>query len=164
MINIFKVNGRKNLKALIISVIISEGVGILSVICAGNIFGVFKELRKPSFAPSPWIFPIVWVVLYFLMAVAVYRIWILGQRGLNVKKALIFYAVQLILNFAWSIIFFKFKLIWLALIEILILLIYVILTAVEFRKFDSKAFILMIPYVAWVAFASVLTNAIWKIN
>ncbi len=164
MISIFKVNSRTNLKALIISIIISEGVGILSAIFAGNISGTFKQLKKPSFAPPSWIFPVVWIVLYFLMAVAVYRIWLLGQRGINVRKALIFYAVQLTLNFAWSIIFFKFKLIWLALIEILVLLIYVILTTMEFRKFDRKAFVLMIPYVVWVAFASVLNNAIWKIN
>lgn len=164
MTNLFKINGNKNIGVLIISIIIAEGIGILSSFCAGNIPAAFAELYRPSFTPPTLVFPIVWTILYFLMAVAAYRIWLLGQRGINVNKALILYSIQLILNFAWTIIFFRFKFLWIALVELIILLIFIINTAIEFRKFDRTAFILMIPYIIWVSFAIALNYVFWRIN
>lgn len=162
--NIFEVNGRKNIVALVLSIIIAEGTGYLSSFLSGNIPETFKLLNKPTFTPPTWVFPVVWIILYFFMAVAVYRIWLLNERGINVTKALVLYAVQLILNFLWTIIFFRFKLFWIAFMELLLLVIFVILTTIEFKKFDRISFLLMIPYLIWIIFAGALNYSIWMMN
>ena len=164
MLNLFKVNGEKNLRALLLSILIAEGTGLLSGFLSMNTNSMYQSLNKPSFSPPSYVFPIVWTILFFLMAVASYRIWLVGKSGGDVKKALTLYGIQLILNFFWSIIFFRFNLLGLAFIELLLLLIFILLTTFEFYKHDKIAAYLMIPYIIWVSFAGVLNYAIWMLN
>jgi len=164
MYNIFKVNDKKNLLALLLSILIAEGTGALSGFLSMNTNKVYQSLNKPSFSPPAYVFPIVWTILFFLMAVAAYRIWMIGESGINVKKALILYVVQLILNFFWSIIFFRFNLLGLAFVELIFLLVFILLTTFEFYKHDKIATYLMIPYIIWVTFAGILNYTIWMIN
>lgn len=110
MNNIFKVDGKKNIMSLIISILISEGVGAASGFLGMANKSSYQGFNKPVFSPPPWVFPIVWVILYFLMALSAYRIWLRGREGRNVKKGLILYSIQLILNFLWTIIFFRLRL------------------------------------------------------
>ena len=164
MRNIFKLTSLKNLWPLLLSIFIAEGTGALSGFLSMNTTTSYQSFNKPSFSPPGYIFPIVWIILFFLMAVAAYRIWLKGKSSSNLKKALTLYAIQLILNFFWSIIFFRFNLMGLAFIELLLLLVFILLTTFEFYKHDKIAAYLMVPYILWVSFAAVLNYTIWMIN
>jgi len=164
MFNIFKVDGKKNVVALIVSVLLAQGVGFLSGFLSISPSNAYENFNKPAFSPPGWVFPVVWTILFFLMAIAAYRIWMKGKSGEDVKKALILYGIQLFLNFLWSIIFFRFRLYAIAFLELLLLLVFILLTTFEFYSIDKPAAYLMIPYIAWVSFAGVLNYAIWMLN
>ncbi|AKN30811.1 TspO [Clostridium carboxidivorans P7] len=162
--NIFKVNKDKSIVSLIVSIIIAEGIGILSAILGMSNSKTYMNFNKPSFSPPSWVFPIVWTILFFLIATAAYRIWMRGKQGENIKKAIELYAVQLMLNFLWTIIFFRFRLYGIAFFELLILLVAILITTFEFDKIDKISAYLMIPYILWVSFAAVLNYTIWMLN
>ncbi|WP_243428140.1 TspO/MBR family protein [Clostridium rhizosphaerae] len=153
-----------NIAALIASIIIAEGAGILSAYLGMSNRENYESFIKPSFAPPEWVFGIVWTILYLLMAIAAYRIWLKGKKEANVRKALTLYGIQLLLNFLWTIIFFRFRLIGLAFFELMLLLIFTLLTTFEFFRIDKIAGILMIPYILWVSFAGVLNFTFWMLN
>lgn len=162
--NIFKVNGKFNLGDLIISILITLGGGfVISKFISGSTEG-YESLNKPWFSPPAWVFATVWTILYILMGIAAYRIYQRYEEGEKAKGTLLIYGLQLILNFAWSFIFFYFKLYGLAFIELIILLILIIITTIKFFRFDKISGLLMIPYVAWVSFAGVLNFFIWMLN
>lgn len=162
--NIFKVNGKFNLGTLIISILIAQGIGIVSAAFTMGAGNLYTQLERPIFSPPPIVFSIVWPILYLLMGIAAYRIYMRRKEGEDVKKALTLYAVQLILNFMWSIIFFRFKLYGLAFIELIILFLFIVFTTIEFFKKDKISGFLMLPYVIWVGFAAILNFYIWKFN
>jgi translocator protein len=162
--NLLRVDGKRNLIALALSILIAEGTGFLSGFLARSGPDFYESLKRPAFSPPGWVFPVVWTILYLLMAIAAYRIWLKGKSGEDVKKALTLYAVQLFFNFLWSIIFFRFQLFGLAFLELLILLVFILLTTFEFYKIDKKAAYLMVPYILWVSFAGVLNYVIWRLN
>ncbi len=164
MFNIFKVNGKVNILALIVSIFIAEGVGALSGYLGMANTQAYDSLIKPSFTPPSWLFGRVWPVLYLLMGIAAYRIWMKGRGEISTTKALVLYSIQLFLNFMWSIIFFRWRLIGLAFFELMLLLIFILLTTFEFFKFDKIAGFLMIPYILWVSFAGVLNYTFWMLN
>lgn len=161
---VLSINGRRNLPLLAMLVIIIEIGGFLSGFLSGTGGEIYNSLQKPSFSPPGWIFPVVWTVLYFLMALALYRILLHGQQGEDISNAIFFFVVQLILNYIWSIIFFRFQLYGVAFLELLLLLFFIIVTTVEFTKIDRIAGWLMVPYIIWVAFAAVLNYSIWMKN
>lgn len=164
MLNLFRVNGKINWAALIISIIIPLLVGFLSSYFIMDSYQAFEELNKPSFAPPASLFGPVWTILYILMGIASYRVWMYGTDRQDVRSALLFYGLQLVFNFLWPIIFFGSGLRGLAYIEIIILLILVIITTFKFYNIDKTSGYLLIPYVLWVAFASVLNLSIWLLN
>ena len=164
MFNIFKVNGEKSIIALIVSILLAEGIGFLSGFLSMTSSSDYANFNKPAFSPPGFLFPVVWTILFFLMAVAAYRIWMKGKSGEDVSKALVLYGVQLLLNFLWSIIFFRFRLYAIAFLELLLLLVFILLTTFEFYRIDKPSAYLMIPYIAWVSFAGVLNYAIWMMN
>lgn len=162
--SLFKVEGRRNIPALLISIIIAEGIGALSGYLGMSNPTTYESFIKPNFTPPAWVFPIVWPILYFLMAVAAYRVWLRGRGSISSTKALTLYFIQLTLNFLWTIIFFRFRLIGLAFIELMLLLIFILLTTFEFFRIDKVAGFLMIPYILWVSFAGVLNFTFWMLN
>ena len=165
MNNIFKVNGKTSFGMLAVSIIISEGTGALSALAVGGAFNLNQQnIIQPSFAPPASVFGPVWTVLFFLMGLAAYRIWMYGYLNKGVKKAVLLYLVQLGLNFLWPILFFGLALRGLAMVEILVLLLFIILTTREFFRLDKLAGYLMFPYVLWVSFASILNYSIWMLN
>jgi len=164
MFSLFKVKGEKRIIALIISILLAEGIGFLSGFLSMTASSDYKNFNKPTFSPPGWIFPVVWTILFFLMAVAAYRIWMKGKSGEDITKALVLYGIQLFLNFLWSIIFFRFRLYAIAFLELLVLVVYILLTTFEFHRIDKTSAYLMIPYIAWVSFAGVLNYAIWMLN
>jgi translocator protein len=164
MLKLFTVKGRRDILALIISIIISEGVGFLSASYSGGMTDFYKELVKPPFAPPGWVFLPVWIILYLLTGIAAYRIGLLGTGTKRVKSALFYYGLQLLFNFLWSIIFFRYRLIAIAFIEIIILFLLILSTTSKFFKPDRLAGILMLPYLLWVGFAAVLNYFLWMLN
>ncbi|URZ04802.1 TspO/MBR family protein [Clostridium felsineum] len=165
MYTILGVSKKVHIKELLISILIAEGTGALSGFLSMSNVGSYDNFKKPFFSPPGFLFPIVWFILYFLMAVAAYRIWVIGkEEGVSVKKPLVLYLIQLFLNFLWSIIFFGGNFYGLAFIELLILLFFILITTFEFYKYDKVAAFLMIPYIIWVSFAGILNFSIWLLN
>jgi tryptophan-rich sensory protein len=146
---------------LIISIAIPLIVGGISGFFSKNAKVVFDKLVKPSFAPPSWLFAPVWTILYFLMGVSLYRVLKFGQ---DTKSALMFFGIQLFLNFIWSPIFFIYEKRLLALFVIILLLIFAILTAVSFYKIDHLAGLLFIPYILWLSFATLLNYSLYYLN
>ncbi|MBE6064513.1 TspO/MBR family protein [Clostridium cochlearium] len=159
-----KSSKEKNIGLLLLIIIFIQGVGFLSGRLGMSNQNTYNDFVKPSFSPPGWIFPIVWGILYFLMALAFYRIIIKGKQGENINKSVIYFIIQLTLNFLWAIIFFRFKLYGFAFLELLILLVFILLSIFEFYKLDKIAAYLMIPYAIWVSFAGILNCAIWILN
>jgi tryptophan-rich sensory protein len=148
--------------ALLIFVLTAQAVGAAaSLVTTPNIASWFPDLVKPSFLPPDWLFAPVWVALYLLMAVAAWRVW--RVRGLK-SAPLVLYAIQLTLNFAWSFIFFGAHRLGPALAEIVTLLIFIVATAIAFWRADRLAGAMMLPYIAWVSFATLLNYEFWILN
>lgn len=164
MNNIFTVKGKSNLLLLVLLVILIEGGAFLSGRSAGESNLIYQYLNKPGFAPPGWVFPIVWTILYFLMSTALYRILLSGNFGKRIQDALKLFGIQLLLNYIWTPIFFRWNLYGIAFLVLLVLLYFIIRTMVEFSKIDSTSTLLMVPYLLWVTFATVLSYYIWILN
>lgn len=125
----------------------------------------YPTIIKPSFNPPNWIFAPVWSMLFTFMGIASGLVWtkIDGNKDL-VKKALIFFVIQLALNALWSYLFFGLQNPMLALIEIVLLWLMIYETYNQFSKIDKIAGYLFIPYLAWVGFALILNANIWWLN
>jgi benzodiazapine receptor len=121
----------------------------------------YAGLVRPSIAPPNWVFAPVWTTLYVMMAVAGWRVW--RQTGLASLEMLAF-GVQLVFNFAWSGIFFYLHQIGAAFGEIVLLDLAVLYTTLLFLRRDTIAGLLMVPYLAWALFATVLNRAFWVLN
>lgn len=123
----------------------------------------YPALQKPPFNPPSWVFGPVWTTLYILMGIAGWRVW--RRRGFAGRpRALTLFAVQLALNLAWSFLFFGLQQIGLALVEILVLLLAIGATTILFWRIDRLAGMLFVPYLLWVAYASLLNAALWWLN
>ena len=149
-----------------IVVIICLAVGYLSgMVTRTSITTWYATLVKPSFNPPNWIFAPVWTSLYVMMGIAAGLIWnqIPSQKE-AVTKALQFFAIQLVLNALWSYLFFGMYNLMLATIEVVLLWLMIFETYSQFAKINKTASYLMLPYLAWVSFASVLTASIWWLN
>jgi len=148
---------------VVILLICFAAAGLGSVATTPNIPTWYAMLAKPTWNPPNWLFGPVWTVLYICMAVAAWLIW--RQGGLQQARwPLTLFAVQLALNASWSWIFFGFHMPGAAFLEILALLVAIAATVVAFWLRSKPAGILMLPYLGWVAFASVLNFAIWRLN
>ncbi|HWQ59674.1 MAG TPA: TspO/MBR family protein [Candidatus Fimivivens sp.] len=153
-----------NLIPYVVSVVVAEGAGILgSVFTAKNVSDWYATIAKPSWTPPSWLFGPVWTTLFALMGIASALVW--EKRGLpGATLALSAYAVQLALNVLWSALFFGLKRPDLAFIEILFLLVAIVVTTILFWRIDPRAGMLLLPYIAWVSFASVLNLAVSRLS
>ena len=152
----------RQILALVLFLAVTFGAVVIDVpLTKGSIPGWYAILTKPSWNPPNWIFGPVWTFLYISMAVAAWLVW--RQGGLW-QWALAIYAVQLALNAAWTPIFFGLHRPGAALVEIAALLIAIAATTISFWPRSLAAGILMVPYLAWVSFATVLNFALWRLN
>lgn len=153
-----------NLSTLLKSIGLSLGVGILSgILTMGNV-DIYKTLNLPPLSPPSFIFPIVWTVLFFLMGISAYLIYTSSASKVQKKKALTIYALQLSVNFFWSILFFNFNAYLLSFIWLLLLWLLILVMIYSFSKINKTAAILQIPYLLWVTFAGYLNLAIYFLN
>ena len=125
--------------------------------------GWYTTINKSPLNPPSWVFAPVWTTLFIMMGVAVSIIWLSGKNETRSKALKVFF-LQLFLNTLWSIIFFGLKNPPLAFIEIVVLWFAILYTIILFRKIDKKASYLLIPYILWVSFASVLNLSIAILN
>ncbi len=159
--NISQVN--KTVK-LILCLLLTLSVGAISGIATSQSVDTwFTTINKPSFNPPNYLFAPVWTVLYLLMGISFYLI-LIADKTLPRKKAITIFFIQLILNFCWSFLFFKFHWLGIAFIEILLIWISIITMIILFYKVNKTAALLQLPYFLWVSFASCLNGAIWWLN
>jgi tryptophan-rich sensory protein len=130
---------------------------------ASEIPGWYRTLVRPAIAPPNWVFGPVWTLLYAMMAVAAWQVWQGAPSGLR-TIGLTLFLVQLGLNFAWSLVFFRYHAIGGALAEVIVLWIAIGATTLVFSRVAPTAAWMMAPYWAWVSFASVLNAAFWRLN
>jgi len=152
----------RKVRGLKFFLIATLGVGATaSLFTQPSIANWYAGLRHPAIDPPNWVFAPVWTALYIMMAVAAWRVW--RKTGLK-SVEMVAFALQLGLNFAWSAIFFGLHQIGAALIEIMALDLAVLAALILFARRDLWAGLLLLPYLAWVTFASVLTHAFWRLN
>jgi tryptophan-rich sensory protein len=150
---------------IVLVVLVCVSVGYLSgTVTRESITTWYPTLVKPVFNPPNWIFAPVWTLLYIMMGIAAGLVWTSEFEQKTVKKALGFFAIQLGLNALWSYLFFGLHNPLLALIEIVLLWLMIYETYNQFKKIDKVAGFLMIPYLAWVSFATILNASIWWLN
>lgn len=155
---------KEHVVKLILSLLLTVGVGLLGgLFTAPEIEGWYTTIQKPSFQPPNWLFGPMWTLLYILMGISLYLVWKQPSSDRR-NKALTIFIIQFILNFFWSVIFFNQHQIGWALIEIGVMWVCILLTIVQFNKIKPAAAWLLVPYILWVSFATVLNGAIWKLN
>lgn len=149
---------------IIAGIILCLAVGLFAGLAtAQGVSTWYTTLQKPFFNPPNWLFGPVWTLLYIMMGIAAALVWHQQERT-KVKPALKIFGVQLSLNFAWSFLFFAWQMPLLAFIEILVLWSFILLTIRYFYAVKPLAAYLLVPYLCWVSFASVLNFSIWYLN
>ncbi|MDC0987415.1 tryptophan-rich sensory protein [Alphaproteobacteria bacterium] len=150
-----------SLFAFIVICLIISGIG--GAITASSVETWYQALEKPIFNPPDWVFAPVWTLLYIIMGIAAWRVWRLRSFEAT-GKALGVFALQLGFNLAWSFLFFGLQRIDLALVEIVILLVAIIVNAIMFWRIDRLAGLMLMPYIAWVTYATILNASLWLLN
>ncbi len=150
---------------LIASIVICELVGVIGgLFTAPAIATWYNLLRKPSFNPPAWVFGPVWTALYLMMGVAAFLVWRKGWGNAQVKVALVVFGLQLLLNFLWSPVFFGMRSPLGGLLVIVPLWGAILATIVLFARVSVPVAVLMVPYLLWVSFATVLNYALYLLN
>ncbi|MEM8884578.1 MAG: TspO/MBR family protein [Planctomycetota bacterium] len=130
----------------------------------GSLFGPddwFDQLARPSWMPPGWVFGVVWSVLYTLMGIAAWMVW---DKGEGRQRPLTLWGVQLVLNAAWTPLFFGARQIFPALILIAVLWFVLLTTILAFRRASGIAAALLLPYLVWITIATALNFEIWRLN
>jgi len=154
---------KPDLKKLILSLAIPLTVGGVAALLSGGM-DTYGQLRQPPLAPPGWVFPVVWTVLYLLMGYSAYRVLTSDAEQPEKRRALIFYGVQLAVNFLWPLIFFGLGRYTLAFPVLAVLWLLVLLTMQAFYEADTVAGNLLIPYFLWVTFAGYLNAGVALLN
>jgi tryptophan-rich sensory protein len=137
--------------------------GVSGLWTANAVPGWYRTLARPAIAPPDWVFGPVWTLLYAMMAIAAWQVWESAASPMR-TWGLALFLVQLILNFAWSLIFFRQHDLGAALAEVVVLWAAIGVTTLVFSRVSPAAAWLMAPYWAWVTFAAVLNAAFWRLN
>ncbi len=154
----------KYIPSLLICLLIPLTIGGLSGFFTSSAISTwYVTLNKPSFNPPNFIFAPVWTTLFTLMGISLFVIWN-SAKGFRRNNALLIFAVQIVLNFIWSFLFFNFESPGLALIEITMLWCSILMMIIYFGRVSRLAAALQVPYLLWVSFASILNTAIWHLN
>ncbi len=149
----------------IISLLLPLAVGGISgIFTVKAIPGWYAQLNKPWFNPPNWLFSPVWTSLYIMMGIALWLVWKSDAPQKLKQRAIYLFAAQLVLNFFWSLIFFNLHQIGWALVEIIAMWATILLTIFAFAKVNKMAAWLLVPYISWVSFASILNYSVCELN
>ncbi len=155
----------KDIIAILVLLIICLAAGAIgSLFTIQSIPTWYASAAKPVFTPPNWLFGPAWTLLYILMAIAAFLVWKKGFDKPAVRFALLIFGAQLALNTIWTPLFFGLHQLLLAFIEIVVLWLFILWTMVKFFPISSAAGWLLVPYILWVSFASVLNFAFWIMN
>jgi len=121
----------------------------------------YSSLTKASFNPPDWVFAPVWTTLYLIMTIAIWSAW---QKNNNNINLVYIYLIHLFFNTTWSIVFFVYHNIFLALINLIILISLIILLMVKFKAVSKLSFYIMIPYLLWCCYALILNTTLFILN
>lgn len=155
---------RSNIVKLILSLIIPLSVGAVAGMFTSQAVPTwYASLNRPSFSPPNWVFGPVWTSLYILLGISFFLIW-KESPSQQRNRAIIVFASQMLLNFAWSFIFFYFNMIGIALLEIILLWVNIAVMIYIFYKLKPLAAYLNIPYLLWVSFATILNVGYYFLN
>ena len=151
--------------ALVVSLALPLAVGALGAVATvSSVRTWYPTLRKPWFTPPGWLFGPVWTVLYLMMGVALYLVWTGARRPEGRSRAVRWWVAQLFLNLLWSLLFFGRRAIGPAFGEILVLWLAIAATIRAFAAERPIAGALLVPYLGWTSFATVLNGALWSLN
>lgn len=156
---------RNRIKTYVIAILIPLAVGFLSSLLTMNSMDIYSDLVTPPLSPPGWLFPVVWTILYTLMGIS--SAMVRGNRQKDLSSAACgqkYYALSLIFNFLWSIVFFNLRWLLFAFVWLLILLYLIVRTILCYKKVSPLAAYLQIPYAIWVAFAGYLNLGLWILN
>ena len=151
-----------NVTDLLLFIVATQLAGTISALISGNFSGTYLQLVKPPLSPPAWVFPVVWTILYTLMGISAYIIY--SSDDGDREKALTVYWIQLFVNFLWSIIFFRFRLLTASVAVIITLLLLIAVMIKMFRDIKAAAGYINIPYLVWVVFAAYLNIAAAILN
>ncbi len=151
----------KSILKLAGAIMICVLAGFIGSLFNGSIKTWYAALNKPFFNPPAWLFAPVWTILFVLMGISLYLVWTSKKKT---GKAFYLFLIQFVLNVLWSFFFFYLQNPLYGFIEIIILWAFILLTILEFKKISKTAAYLMIPYICWVTFASVLNFALMILN
>lgn len=156
---------KKRFTRIGIAILLCLLIGFLgSIATQTSIDSWYVKLNKPSFTPPNWLFAPVWIILYIMMGISAGIVWSKGFYHKWVKTALYHFGFQLLLNAAWSIFFFGMRNPLIALVDIIALFILLLFTIKWFKVVNKTAAYLLIPYLIWVAYATLLNFSIWQMN
>ena len=162
-----------NIKFLILSISIALAAGGISYLLTGPNYSIYQSLKQPPLSPPSAVFPIVWTILYILMGIATYLVINSVEQKPTakipnvmeeIKKGLLFYAIQLAFNIFWSPVFFRFQFFFLALIILAVLWYFVFQTYITYKKIYRPAALLFIPYIIWCTYAFYLNFGVVILN
>jgi tryptophan-rich sensory protein len=154
-----------NISKLVISIAIPVAIGTTAgFFTVTGVGSWYQTINKPSWNPPGWVFGPVWTMLYIMMGVSLYLVWKSDINNHLKRTAIGLFAVQLILNFFWSFIFFDQQQPGWAFVEIIAMWVFILLTIFAFAKVNKTAAWLLVPYISWVSFATILNYTIWKLN
>lgn len=154
---------KSKIKTYGISLLIALGVGIVSALLTNMGMESFERANKPALTPPNIVFPIVWTILFILMAISSGRVYLLPKSEKR-SKGLLFYAMQLGANFIWSILFFNFAAYGFSFLWLIFLWVLILLMILYFWRVDKLSSYLQIPYLLWVSFAGYLNFSVWLLN
>jgi len=139
-------------------------VAVIGALAAGSARQDYAALRTPPWAPPAWLFGPVWSVLYAMIAVSGWLVWRRAGSLRAARAPLGAYALQLLLNLAWTPLFFGAARYGTALVEIVVLMAAILVTIVLFARIHRVAALLLVPYAGWTLFATALNGSIWLLN
>lgn len=148
---------------ILICVALCMGLGLLSGLnTAEEVNGWYNTINRPTWNPPNWLFGPVWTTLYIFMGIAAALVW--HSHAYLKRKALSLFVIQFVLNLAWSYLFFSRHMIGVAFAELITMLVLILATTILFFRINKTAGLLMLPYLAWVSFATVLNGTIYSLN
>lgn len=153
-----------NYKNFLISIFIPIGVGGLSALITRKNMDLYSKISVPILSPPDWIFPIVWTILYLLMGISLYIVVDSKVAKFKKNQAIIVFAIQLLLNFIWSPLFFYYKQFLWCFIILVVMFALVFVMTILFYNISKTAGIIQIPYLMWIVFAGYLNFSIYLIN
>ena len=155
---------KSRLRSLTVCIAIPLAEGGLAAFLTRNTYDLYDTLVQPPFSPPGWVFPIVWTILYALMGYASWLVYTAGVPSIQKFRVLCLYALQLAVNFAWPLFFFRWELFLSSFLVILLLWLLIFVTFHLFSHISERAGTLLLPYLLWVTYAAYLNFGIFRLN